>query len=77
MNAAVVSPLSGTYTVGCPVTTTNGVTAYELDLVADSNGLTYLDIVGVENTDTMYLSGNTNTSTRPQSLDFNKTYMRQ
>lgn len=73
---AFVSPLSGTFTTGCAVTTTSGMSAYALDVVADANGFTYMDIVKIEG-DTMYLSGNINTASRPQSLDFDTIYTRQ
>ena len=73
------SILSGPYSIGRAVTTTNGgVTAYELDVTVTVNNsdMTWMDLVRVEDS-ILYLSGQRSISVRPTTLDFNNPYMKQ
>jgi hypothetical protein len=72
------SGASGIYSIGDEIMTTNGVTAYEIDVTVmiANNEAIYMDIVQVEG-DLMYVSGEGNVTVRPQTLDFDKAFYRQ
>jgi hypothetical protein len=72
----ITSSLRGDYVIGNEITTSGGMSAYEIDITSDANGLTYLDIVQVSG-DELRVSGQINPTTRPQSLDHNKVFHRQ
>lgn len=74
----IASGIGGPYTIGSQLTTSDGVTAYELDVTITVNNVsaTLLDIIRVDG-NTMYLSGNATIGARPNSLDFDKVYTRQ
>ncbi|MCG6971391.1 MAG: hypothetical protein LJE85_16620 [Gammaproteobacteria bacterium] len=75
-NYDITSSINGTYSIGNQITTTGGMTAYEIDLLSNDNGLTYLEIIKIAG-DMLNVSGQINTSTRPQTLDFDKDFFRQ
>lgn len=72
----ITSSLQGSYVIGDEITTSGGLSAYEIDITADANGLTYLDIIQVSG-DELRVSGQINPTIRPQSLDHNKVFYRQ
>ena len=72
------SSISGPYIIGGSVATSNGVTAYELDVTVTLGGTdtTLMDILRVEG-ETLYLSGQASFQIRPTTLDYNKPYLKQ